>query len=269
MYELYDNSGLTASDIIALLDIDKGYLSRILRRFDKSKLINKAVSPADKRAAIIALTAQGKKEFEVLDQASSKQVAEVFGHLTESDGITLVQKFKEIQQILNKKKISLEDINIRSTLKTGDLGYVVYRHGLLYSQEYNYGLSFETYVAAGMYEFYKNYDPALDRVWICEHENNIVGFVLLMHREQHTAQLRYFYLEPAYRGIGLGKKLMQLFMDFLKEKGYQSAYLWTTHELQTAASLYTRYGFKLTEEKESTAFEKTVKEQRYDLLTVE
>lgn len=160
----------------------------------------------------------------------------------------------------------IENITIRTHLKPGDLGYVIYRHGKLYGEEYNYGISFETYVGAGMYEFYKNYNPDLDRAWVCEHDNKIVGFVLLMHRENNTAQLRYFYLEPEYRGIGLGKKLMDLYMEFLKEKGYQSSYLWTTHELYAAASLYTRHGFKLTDEKESIAFGKPLKEQRYDLL---
>lgn len=160
------------------------------------------------------------------------------------------------------------NIIIRTDLNPGDLGYVIYRHGILYGKEYNYSISFETYVGAGIFEFYKNYNPELDRVWICEHNNTIVGFVLLMHRENNTAQLRYFYLEPAYRGIGLGKKLMKLYMDFLKEKGYKSSYLWTTHELEAAASLYTRYGFQLTEEKESTAFGKPLKEQRYDLFMV-
>jgi N-acetylglutamate synthase-like GNAT family acetyltransferase len=162
----------------------------------------------------------------------------------------------------------LESIQIRTQLKPGDLGYVIYRHGKLYGEEYNYGVSFETYVGAGMYEFYKNYDPEIDRVWICEHNNSIVGFVLLMHRENNAAQLRYFYLEPEYRGIGLGKQLMQLYMNFLKEKGYQSSYLWTTHELHSAASLYKRHGFKLTEENQSMAFGKPLKEQRYELLIV-
>lgn len=170
---------------------------------------------------------------------------------------------------MNKENKILEMVQIRIFLKPGDLGYVIYRHGKLYGEEYNYGISFETYVGAGMYEFYKNYDPEMDRVWICEHDNRIVGFVLLMHRENNAAQLRYLYLEPEYRGIGLGKKLMQLYMDFLKEKGYQSSYLWTTHELYSAASLYKRHGFQLTEEKQSTAFGKPLKEQRYDLLTVE
>jgi peptidyl-dipeptidase Dcp len=170
---------------------------------------------------------------------------------------------------MSKENTILDRVQIRTLLKPGDLGYVIYRHGKLYGEEYNYGISFETYVGAGMHEFYKNYDPEMDRVWICEHESRIVGFVLLMHRENNAAQLRYLYLEPEYRGIGLGKKLMQLYMDFLKEKGYQSSYLWTTHELDSAASLYKRHGFQLTEEKQSTAFGKPLKEQRYDLLTVE
>jgi peptidyl-dipeptidase Dcp len=169
---------------------------------------------------------------------------------------------------MNYSAKNIENITIRTHLKPGDLGYVIYRHGKLYGDEYNYGISFETYVGAGMYEFYKNYNPDLDRAWVCEHDNKIVGFVLLMHRENKTAQLRYFYLEPEYRGIGLGKKLMDLYMEFLKEKGYQSSYLWTTHELYAAASLYTRHGFKLTDEKESIAFGKPLKEQRYDLLLV-
>ena len=160
------------------------------------------------------------------------------------------------------------DISIRTSIKPGDLGYVIHRHGKLYGDEYNYGVSFETYVGAGLYEFYQNYNPEMDRVWICEHQNIIVGFLLLMHRDNKVAQLRYFYLEPAYRGIGLGKKLMESFMKFLKEKQYQSAYLWTTHELSVAASLYTKHGFKLAESKESVAFGKPLKEQRYDLTDI-
>jgi len=169
---------------------------------------------------------------------------------------------------MTKGEYALKDISIRTELKPGDLGYVVYRHGKLYDEEYHYGITFETYVAAGVYEFYKNYNLEKDRVWICEHDKKIIGFLLLMHRENNAAQLRYFYIEPEYRGIGLGKKLMEFYMDFLKGRGYQSAFLWTTHELYSAASLYKRHGFKLTEEKQSAAFGKPIKEQRYDLVVV-
>jgi peptidyl-dipeptidase Dcp len=163
-------------------------------------------------------------------------------------------------------EISIDHISIRTELKPGDLGYIIHRHGKLYNEEYGYGISFEAYVASGILEFYKTYNPELDRVWICEHKLKIVGFLLLMHRENKVAQLRYFYLEPGYRGIGLGKKLMALYMEFLLKCGYTSSYLWTTDELDAAASLYTRHGFKLSEEKESNAFDKVLKEQRYDLI---
>lgn len=165
-----------------------------------------------------------------------------------------------------KNGIGLNDITIRTELRPGDIGYVIYLHGYLYRQEYNYGIPFETYVAEGLTEFYNNYNEKKDRVWICEHLQNIVGFLLLMHRDESTAQLRYFIVKPEYRGIGLGKKLMSLYMDYLRECGYKTSYLWTTSELHAAASLYTRFGFKLTEEKESSEFGKKVVEQRYDFI---
>jgi GNAT superfamily N-acetyltransferase len=161
--------------------------------------------------------------------------------------------------------IKPEDITIRTELKPGDIGYIIYLHGLLYAEEYQYGISFESYVAAGFHEFYQQYDPARDRVWICEHGKEIIGFLLLMHRGE-KAQLRYFLLVPAYRGLGLGKKLMELYMDFYHQCGYTSSYLWTTNELPAAASLYMRKGFRLVEEKVSTAFGKPLKEQKYELV---
>ena len=162
-------------------------------------------------------------------------------------------------------KISLDDIMIRTVLNPGDMGYVTYLHGRLYSLEYQYGIGFEQYVASGLNEFYQNYDAEKDGVWIAEFNERMVGFLLLMHRES-SAQLRYFLVDPSFRGIGLGKKLMELFMELLQRKGYSSAYLWTTSELHSAASLYTRYGFRLVEEKVSEAFGKRVTEQRYDWI---
>ena len=162
--------------------------------------------------------------------------------------------------------LTYKNISIRTELKPGDLGFVIYRHGKLYAEENDYGIAFEAYVAAGLAEFHGAYDPQKDRVWICEDEGGaIVGFLLLMHRSDEIAQLRYFYLEPETRGIGLGGFLMRLFMDFLKEKNYRRAYLWTTDEQAAAAALYERYGFKLTEETESSAFGKDLIEQRFDL----
>jgi peptidyl-dipeptidase Dcp len=162
-------------------------------------------------------------------------------------------------------EVNINDITIRTDLRAGDIGYVIYLHGILYKREYDYGIGFESYVAAGLFEFYKNYNPDRNRVWVCEHNSQIVGFLLLMNRGE-AAQLRYFLICPEYRGIGLGKRLMELYMEFFYHCGYKSSYLWTTHELETAARLYQRHGFRLTEEKESTVFGKPLVERKYELV---
>lgn len=160
-------------------------------------------------------------------------------------------------------KVLLNDVKIRTVLQPGDIGYITFLHGSLYKNEYNYGISFEAYVAEGLCEFYRNYQTSKDAVWICEHNDCIVGFLLLMHRGD-AAQLRYFILEPGYRGIGLGTKLLKLYFQFLHEHGYTISYLWTTHEQEAAAHLYGKFGFQLVEEKSSTAFGKPLKEQKYE-----
>lgn len=159
----------------------------------------------------------------------------------------------------------LSEVNIRTSLLPGDVGYITYLHGDLYSKENGYGIPFEIYVAQGLVEFCKQYDPSTNRVWVAEHNDKRVGFLLLMNRG-NAAQLRYFILLPEYRGIGLGKRMMNLYMDFLRSSGYRASYLWTTHEQTTAIELYCRQGFKLTEKIESTAFGKPLIEQRYDLV---
>lgn len=164
-----------------------------------------------------------------------------------------------------KKNLTIDMISIRTEIRPGDIGYVTYLHGAVYSREYGYGLQFESYVAKGLCEFYETYNPERNRVWACEHNGRIIGFLLLMDRGA-AAQLRYFLIEPEYRGIGLGAKLLDLYIEFFKQCGYKSSYLWTTHELDTAVFLYKRLGFKLTEEKESTSFGKPLREQRYDLI---
>ncbi len=162
------------------------------------------------------------------------------------------------------KQKDLDRIAVRNELEPGDIGYLTYLHGSLYAKEYGYGLQFEAYVAAGLCEFLSRYDAVSDRVWVCEHRGRMVGFLLVMHREE-GAQLRYFLIEPAYRGVGLGRRLLGQCLDFVRDRGYPKVFLWTTHELAAAARLYGAAGFRLTEEKESTAFGKPLREQRYEL----
>jgi peptidyl-dipeptidase Dcp len=161
--------------------------------------------------------------------------------------------------------IFLNDITIRTHFNSEDLKVVAIMHDQIYSFENSFGPQFINYVKEGLEEFLRNYDPTNNRVWIAEYKGKTVGFIFLMNRGK-TAQLRYFLIDSSMRGIGLGKKMMNLFMEFLKECKYESCYLWTVNELRTAAHLYISNGFKLVEEKESTAFGKLLIEQKYELI---
>lgn len=160
------------------------------------------------------------------------------------------------------KNIRLDDIVIRTDLRAQDIARIVRLHGSLYHQEYGYGMAFESYVSAGLYEFLQHYDPERSRFWLCEHAGSLVGCLCLLDRGE-SAQLRFFLIHPRYRGLGLGHRLLDRFFAFIRACGYSYAYLWTTHELTAAAHLYAAYGFRIAEEKTSSAFGRTLVEQKY------
>ena len=155
-------------------------------------------------------------------------------------------------------------VAIRERLRPGDIGALTRLHGELYAREYGYGVAFEAYCADGLAEIVHRYDHTRDRLWLAEDARELVGSLFLTHRDDDAAQLRFFLVAPSHRGQGLGKALMQRYMAALAELGYARAYLWTTNDLAAAASLYTRHGFRLTEERSSTRFGKPLVEQRFD-----
>lgn len=268
MFEIYRHGSITAKQITKLLGIDKGYLSHMLREFEKKGLVKKMVDKADGRKQILSFTEKGENEYMALNQASDYQISELLAYYDGTEIDTLIEHMNKIQNILSKNICMKRNntITFRSEMRPGDLGYIMYRQSKLYSEEYGYGVSFDTYVGASIGEFCNQYDPNRDRLWVCESENKIVGCVLLMHRFNNEAQLRYFFIESEYRGLGLGNKLLQMAIDFAKTCNYTQIYLWTENELNVALHLYGKFGFQLTEKKESSHFGKSVLELKFDLI---
>jgi N-acetylglutamate synthase-like GNAT family acetyltransferase len=163
---------------------------------------------------------------------------------------------------MTKKNITPDDITIRNHLEAGDIGRITYMHGMLYNRQFNHNIRFEAYVAESLADFYYNYDPKKDRVWICEHEKKVIGSLVLQHREE-KAQLRYFLIHPGYRGIGLGNHLMERFMAFLEQCGYPEAFLLTSDKLYAASALYRKHGFDLAAEEPSDEFGKPLMIRRH------
>jgi len=154
---------------------------------------------------------------------------------------------------------------IRRDLKPGDIGYLIYLHGMLYSKEYGFDQTFEQYVAHGLIEFVHSFNPYRDRIWLAEAEGKIVGSIAIARTSKVEAQLRWYLVHPDYRSQGLGKILILEALKFCRERKYDSVFLWTTSELTTASNRYLQAGFKKTEVKSHNVWGKFISEERYDL----
>ncbi|HKZ94474.1 MAG TPA: GNAT family N-acetyltransferase [Candidatus Bathyarchaeia archaeon] len=154
---------------------------------------------------------------------------------------------------------------IRHHIEPGDIGYVTYLHGILYARECAYDQTFEAYVAVGLAEFVQSFSPDKDRIWLAATNGRIIGSIAIVGHSKTTAQLRWFLVHPDYRGLGIGKELLEDAIQFCKERKYKTIFLWTTSELKEAGHLYACFGFKKTEEKTRKIWGKRVTEERYEL----
>lgn len=142
------------------------------------------------------------------------------------------------------------------THRPGDIGYIIHRHGVLYSELCGWGTQFEGWVAQIMASFIANYDPALERCWIAEKDGRFQGSVMLCKADApNTAKIRVLLVEPEARGLGLGKKLSQMCIDFAREKGFKKVTLVTQSNLSAARGIYSGMGFTCVKEAPSEHFQ--------------
>jgi ribosomal protein S18 acetylase RimI-like enzyme len=155
-------------------------------------------------------------------------------------------------------------ITLRTDLRPGDLGYVVYLHGVFYAQERGFDPTFEAYVAGPLSDFVRSGNDR-QRLWIAERDGRIVGCVAIVAASPRTAQLRWFLVDPSTRGLGLGKRLLGEAVAFCKDCGYADVILWTESALTAAAHLYQSAGFRKTEEKPGRTWGVDLVEEKYQL----
>lgn len=155
-------------------------------------------------------------------------------------------------------------VTLRTDLRSGDVGYVIYLHGLIHGRECGFDPTFEAYVAAPLAEFVMHPSPR-QRLWVAEREGRIVGCIAIVEASARTAQLRWFLVDPAARGAGLGRRLLDEALAFCKECGYAHVILWTVSTLAVAAHLYRSVGFVKTEEKPGRMWGVDVVEEKYEL----
>jgi DNA-binding MarR family transcriptional regulator/GNAT superfamily N-acetyltransferase len=263
LYELSKRDALTASDLVAELGLDHGYLSRILQRFEKQGLVTRHRSMEDARQSHLSLTAKGRKAFAPLDRRSHDQVHDILQRLAPAQQKRATDAMRTIESLIGEKP-EVPQVTLRPH-RAGDMGWVVEKHGALYAKEYGWNNHIEAITAEIVGAFLKNFDPKRERCWIAELDGEIVGCVFLVRETDKVARLRLLMVDPSARGFGVGKKLVEECITFARNAGYRRITLWTHAVLKAARGIYHKTGFRLTKEWVHDDFGKKEKSETWDL----
>ena len=265
LYELAQRPGTTATGLGRELGLDSGYLSRILQRFERDGLITRAPSEADRRQSALSLTNAGREAFAPLDASSRDEVGALLGALPEPAQADLVAAMGRIESLLGSPNSAAMEPWLLRQHRPGDIGWVVARHGALYAEEYNFDNRFEALVAKVAGAFLAGHDPARERCWIAERNGVNIGSVFLVRESDDIARLRLLIVEPAARGLGIGKRLVAECIGFARTAGYRRVTLWTNDVLTAARAIYQQAGFRLASSAPHQAFGQPMVGEDWDL----
>lgn len=254
VYEIGQRRKCTASELAADLDLDAGYLSRLLQGLKRRGLLSAKRSARDARASVLCLTAKGRNAHALLDSRSREEVAGMLGALPGHERERLVGAMRTVEGLLEKEpSIADKEISLRAH-RPGDIGWVVSRHGAIYAAEYGWNEGFEALVAEIAAKFIQQLDPARERCWMAEMDGQPVGSVFLVRQSNSVAKLRLLLVEPHARGHGLGRRLVRECIAFARAKGYRKLVLWTQSNLTAARSIYKAEGFALVSSEKHVSF---------------
>ena len=158
--------------------------------------------------------------------------------------------------------------------RPGVVGRLTELHATYYGNRWELGSQFEVDIGTGIAAFVDRYDPSRDGLWTVVDDGRVMGGIVIDSRtdRENVAQLRYFILDPAVHGQGLGRGLLDEAMAFCRQRGFDEVFLWTVDELEAAIRLYHDAGFEATDEVDPhTGWQTTVPYRRFecDLSAVE
>ena len=263
IFELAQGEKVEVATLRRGLGLDPGYLSRILSRYESDGLIIRSRSASDARRQVAQLTAAGRSAYKILNERSALQIDALLEGLADAEQRRLLRAMATIRDVLEDSR-SERRVALRP-LRSGDLGWVVSRHGVIYAEEYGWDQSFEALVARIVADYAEHHDPQRENAWIAEIDGRPVGCVFCVRKDDETAQLRILLVEQSARGLGVGTALVDACIDFAQKAGYRKMVLWTNSVLEAARRIYERAGFTLLEEHPHHSYGKDLVSQWWSL----
>lgn len=248
IYELSKDGVTTGAQVAATLGMDRGQMSRLMARLIDQNLIATLPRSGDGRATPVGLTPEGKAVAARLNAMSDAAAAEtLLDPLDDFQRRDLVGAMQRISSILGEPEAAT--LVLRPP-RVGEIGWLIHRQALLYHLEQGWNGEFETLITR-IYAEYEAASGAPKHLWVAELEGEVAGSVFVLpstEGEEGAAQLRMLYVEPMFRGRGIGARLVAEAVAFAKLSGYRRIMLWTQDCLASARSVYQKAGFILARE---------------------
>jgi DNA-binding MarR family transcriptional regulator/GNAT superfamily N-acetyltransferase len=256
LFELGTRPNLTAKGLIDSLGLDRGYLSRILQAFVKSRLLATKQSATDARRTDLSLTPKGRKAFVELDRKSQRSVGNLLRSISVSQRHRLLGAMQEVQRTMQVPGTLHNPTIVVRPYRVGDVGWAIERHGQLYADEFGWNEEFEALVATLFAKFATQHQAGSEQFWVAEVDDQRAGcvFVVRAEKDPHAAQLRCLLVDPIARGLGIGRRLVDECITFSKAAGYRRIIFWTNDVLVSARRIYEGAGFSLIEESPHHSF---------------
>ena len=265
LYELDRRKDATASEIAAALDLDQGYLSRLLRQFEKRGLVARKTSDADARRSHLTLTPRGKRAFAPIDVRSQRYATDLLGKLPNTDQQRLVSAMAAIESLSGEKPDGDRTYILREP-RHGDFGWIVSRHAEFTGKNTNGARPFEGLCAQIVADFVNKFDAKKERCWIAELNGENVGTIMLVKDDNAPARaIRLLLVDPKGRGLGIGARLVDECVKFARKTGYHGVTLWTHSILTAARHIYEKAGFSLTASEKRKSWGQDVVAEYWDL----
>jgi DNA-binding MarR family transcriptional regulator/GNAT superfamily N-acetyltransferase len=265
LYELANRQNPTATDIRKELGLDAGYMSRILGDFERRKLVRREHSKTDERQRFLSLTAKGRKAFSPLDERSNRDVAAMIEAVPPRERRHLIEAVETVRRLLGDKPEPAKTPYLLRIHQPGDMGWIVYRQAILYSEEYGWDGTYEALAAEIVAKFIKSADPKWERAWVAEKDRDRVGAVLVAKESHEIAKLRLLHVEPQARGLGIGSRLVEECIRFARQAGYRKMTLWTQSILHAARHIYKQAGFRIVCEENHHSFGRDLTAETWEL----
>ncbi|MEP5152649.1 helix-turn-helix domain-containing GNAT family N-acetyltransferase [Planktotalea sp.] len=258
-----------ASELGALLHLEKSSISRLVQKLEAEGLIEVGLDPDDKRSRKLSLTKRGEELLAEVEMFARHALSAALEKRSDKDIRLIESGLDMFAKALSGQDKSVSavppELTIHSGYRSEIIASVVRLHAAYYSQNYGFGAVFERKVATELSEFMGRIDRPSNATFSAYRSNELLGTVSLDGEDlgQGNCHLRWFIVSPRAQGMRIGSLLLEKATSFIDQAAFEQTRLWTFKGLDAARHLYEKHGFVLANETPGAQWGTEVVEQEF------